>query len=107
MIDADMPVRHMRDVYPDDGEGVDDDIWIARCGAEGWVIYTKDRSIIRNHREAIVAAAAIVFAIPDAQMSGADQAARFIDNRHRIARRAAKGGPAGWILQSRAIEKRL
>lgn len=95
----------MADVYDHDGQDIDDDTWISRCGTARWVAFSKDGSITRAHSEAIVASAIIVFLLPDQSMSGSEQLARYVHHRHRIARLARKGGPAVYKLYPKTVDR--
>jgi hypothetical protein len=65
----------MGEIYDDDGQHVDDDEWIARCGRERWVAFSKDANIVRAHGDAIQASEVVIFLLPDQSMSGQDQIA--------------------------------
>lgn len=56
---------------------------------------TKDDAIRRRpaEREALIEAGVRVFCLTSAQLRGAEQAERFVENHHRIIRQARKPGP--------------
>ncbi len=83
----------MRDVYPDDGQRVDDETWIERASAEGWVALTKDAALVRDHAAALSTSTLRVFSLPNANLTGPEMAARFEANLHRIAQQARRPGP--------------
>jgi hypothetical protein len=58
-------------------------------------VLTKDDAIRRRpaERDAMIDAAVRVFCLTNANLRGVEQTARFVQNRHRIERQAAKPGP--------------
>lgn len=95
----------MSEVFEDDGQFIPDDEWIAYVAANGLVAFSKDAAIRRAHMDDVDATGAIVFLIPDQQMSGLAQATRFAENRYRIAQRAAKGGPGVYMVRPKSVER--
>jgi hypothetical protein len=95
----------MADVYPDDGQHVADETWIARCGKEGWVAFSKDKNLAVAHINAIQRARAILFLLPDQSMKGREQTERYVHYRHRIAMRAKKGGPRVYKVYRSTVEQ--
>lgn len=77
------------------GEGMDDPDWIAEATERGEVCLCKDAAIARRPAEAaaVRAASARVFALTNANVSGATNLEWLLRNEARIFRRADKPGP--------------
>jgi hypothetical protein len=93
---AGLTVRSMADAYGEDrAQLLPDEVWLRDAGRKGWVVLTKDDAIRRRlaERDAMIEAAVRVFCLTNAQLRGAEQADRFVVNRHRIVRRCRKPGP--------------
>lgn len=103
---AGFAVLLMADVFPDDGQLVDDDTWIADVSHRGWVALTKDAAIARNHSAALRSSTLRVFALPNANLTGPEMAARFEANLNRIVQRARKAGPYVDIVHPDRLERR-
>jgi hypothetical protein len=93
---AGLTVHSMADVYGDKrAQRLPDDVWLHDAGKNGWIVLTKDDAIRRRpaERDAIIQAGVRVFCLTTAQLRGAEQTQRFVQNRHRIIRQARKAGP--------------
>ena len=93
---AGLAVHTMASVYGEDrAQKLPDHVWLRDAGRNGWVVLTKDDAIRRRpaEREAMIDAGVRVFCLTSAQLRGSEQAARFVDNRHRIIRQSSKPGP--------------
>ncbi|HEY5708251.1 MAG TPA: hypothetical protein VIS51_02535 [Solirubrobacterales bacterium] len=93
---AGLVVRSMADVYGERaGQGLDDEAWLADAGENDWIVLTKDDAIRRRpaERDALIAAEVRVFCLTNRSLRGAEQAARFVENRERILRQAQTPGP--------------
>lgn len=100
-------VRIMVEVYPDgNDQNVTDPEWIARASSEGWVAITKDISILRHHEDALLASTLVVFALPNANLTGDQMAARFNTHLNRIAQRSRHPGPVVWVVKADGLERR-
>jgi hypothetical protein len=91
-----LTVHTMASVYGEEqAQQLSDQVWLRDAGAKSWVVLTKDDAIRRRpaEREALIEAGVRVFCLTSAQLRGAEQTARFVDNRHRIIRQARKPGP--------------
>src|SRR5215207_674068 len=89
-------VHTMADVYGERiGQDLQDEVWLRDVGARGWVVLMKDDAIRRRpaEREALIAGGVRAFCLTNAQLRGEEQARRFVENRHRILRQAARPGP--------------
>ena len=94
--EAGLTVHTMASVYGEDrAQKLQDRVWLRDAGRKGWVVLTKDDAIRRRpaEREALIDAGVRVFCLTSAQLRGSEQAARFVENRHRIIRQARKPGP--------------
>lgn len=91
-----LTVRSMAEVYGEEqAQRLADEVWLRDAGENGWIVLTKDHAIRRRpaERDAINDAAVRVFCLTTAQLRGAEQTERFVQNRHRIIRQARKPGP--------------
>jgi hypothetical protein len=97
----------MADLYPGgEDQLVDDDRWIADVSARGWVALTKDTAIVRHHESALRRSTIRAFALSNANIVGAEMAARYEANLHRIVRRARKPGPFVDVVHKDRLERR-
>lgn len=79
----------MADVYGERiGQELKDEEWLQDVGERGWVVLMKDARIRRRPAELDVLAAHRVraFCLTNANLRGADQAQRLVDNLDRIHR---------------------
>ena len=93
---AGLTVHSMADVYGEKrAQRLPDDIWLPDAGKNHWIVLTKDGAIRRRpaERDALTEAAVRVFCLTNSNLRGAEQAERFVSNRHRILRQARKPGP--------------
>ena len=91
-----LTVHTMDSVYGEkQAQQLPDEVWLRDAGKKGWIVLTKDDAIRRrpSERDALTDAGVRVFCLTSAQLRGAEQTARFVDNRHRIVRQAQKPGP--------------
>ena len=72
-----------------------DEQWLTDVGKHGWVVLMKDDAIRRRpaERDALSAAGVRAFCLTNAQLRAPEQTARFVENIHRIVRRASQPGP--------------
>lgn len=94
-------VKHMRDVYPDDGQNEADDDWIAYVAQQGWIILTQDVQIWQNNHEraAVEKYGARVFCLHKANLKRAEKG--LVIGRHlfNILRRGQRQGACFWRLR--------
>ena len=86
----------MAEVYGEEhAQRLPDEVWLRDAGENDWIVLTKDDAIRRRpaERDAMIEAAVRVFCLTTAQLRGAEQTARFVQNRHRIIRQARTPGP--------------
>ena len=97
----------MADVYPDGADQrIADPEWIKRADREGWIVLTKDPSIIRDHHDVLAETALRVFAFNNANVAGAELVTRLETNFNRILQRSAKRGPYVWVIARDGLELR-
>ncbi len=72
-----------------------DEEWLREAGTRDWIVLMKDAAIRRrpSEREALSRAGVRAFCLTNAQLRGAEQTARFVDNMGRIVRQANTPGP--------------
>jgi hypothetical protein len=105
--EAGFTLHTMREVYGARGEDVEDVEWLRRCGEEGWVALTKDKRIRYRaaERDAVLAHGVRQFVITSGNLTGPQQAGRFVDNRQRIVAACAVAGPFIYVVHANRIEK--
>jgi hypothetical protein len=94
--DVGLVVHSMADVYGEKrAQRLADEVWLRDAGENDWIVLTKDDAIRRRpaERDALTGAEVRAFCLTSAQLRGAEQIERFVDNRHRILRQARKAGP--------------
>jgi uncharacterized protein with PIN domain len=103
-----LTVHTMASVYGEErAQTLRDEVWLRDAGANGWIVLTKDDAIRRRpaEREALTKAGVRVFCLTNAQLTGAEQTARFVENRHRIIRQARKAGPFIYAVYEKRIAR--
>jgi hypothetical protein len=103
-----LTVHTMASVYGEErAQRLADETWLRDAGVRGWVVLTKDDAIRRRpaQRDALVKAGVRVFCLTNAQLRGAEQTARFVDNRHRIIRQARKPGPYIYAVYATSLRR--
>jgi len=102
-----LTVRTEVEVFGHVQEGVPDDVWLERAGAEGWVVFTKDGRI--RYRVAEIAALAAnrvkTFVLSGGNLSGPEQAQHYVRNINRIRRVCRHPGPFVYAVHARGIEQ--
>lgn len=85
----------MSEVYPEAEQLVADVDWIPQVAARGWIILMKDDKVRMKpaEQQAVIGANAKAFVVTNAQLPGAELAARFVDNRYRIIQASRRPGP--------------
>ena len=94
--DVGLNVHSMADVYGEKrAQRLADEVWLRDAGKNSWIVLTKDDAIRRRpaERDALIAAEVRAFCLTSAQLRGAEQIERFVNNRNRILRQARKAGP--------------
>jgi hypothetical protein len=101
-------VHTMAEVYGERvGQGLKDETWLRDVGERGWVVLMKDDAIRRrpSERDALIAGGVRAFCLTNAQLTGAEQGRRFVENRHRILRQAAGSGPFIYGVYEEGIKR--
>ena len=95
--DAGLNIEFHADHFADDA---DDETWISDVGQRGWVVLTKDKAIRTRPVElrAVEAAKVRVFNLSGGNLTGAEMARIFVDNRLKIGR-FIKNHPAPFIAR--------
>lgn len=91
-----LTVHSMADVYGEKrAQRLADEVWLRDAGENSWIVLTKDDAIRRRpaERDALTEAGVRAFCLTSAQLRGAEQIERFVNNRHRILSQARKSGP--------------
>jgi PIN like domain len=94
--DVGLTVHSMADVYGEKrAQCLADEVWLRDAGENDWIVLTKDDAIRRRpaERDALTEAEVRAFCLTSAQLRGAEQIERFINNRDRILRQARNAGP--------------
>ncbi len=105
---AGLTVHSMAEVYGEkQAQRLADEVWLRDAGKNNWVVLTKDDAIRRRpaERDAMIDAAVRVFCLTTAQLRGAEQTERFVQNRHRIIRQAHKPGPYIYGVYAKGLKK--
>jgi hypothetical protein len=103
-----LTVHSMADVYGDEqAQRLSDEVWLRDAGNSGWIVLTKDDAIRRRpaERDAMIDAAVRVFCLTTAQLRGAEQTERFVQNRHRIIRQTRKPGPYIYGVYEKGLKR--
>ena len=103
-----LTVHTMASVYGEDqAQQLADETWLRDAGARNWIVLTKDDAIRRRpaERDALIKAGVRVFCLTNAQLRGAEQTVRFVNNRHRIIRQARKPGPYIHAVYAKSIRR--
>ncbi len=94
--DMGLTVHSMADIYGEKrAQRLADEVWLRDAGKNDWIVLTKDDAIRRRpaERDALTEAEVRAFCLTSAQLRGAEQIQRFVNNRDRILRQARKSGP--------------
>lgn len=95
------------EVYDDRDEHVSDVEWLEYCAAHELVVLSKDRRL-RYKPEEIDAIRRLrnrAFVLSRGQLTGVDQAQRFIDNADEINRRLVDDGPFIDVVYASTVER--
>lgn len=87
----------MREVYSEKtAQRLNDERWLKKCAKESWVVFSKDKALRKKASKEYRAVCRYknrCFVLPTGKLREADQIARYLENRFRIAQRAKKPGP--------------
>jgi hypothetical protein len=100
-------VQTLAERYPEREEFVADEDWIPEVTADGLVILMKDDRIRRKpwEQQAILESGARAFVVTNANLTGEQLAALFVENRHRIIQRSRHPGPYIYGVYAGRLEK--
>jgi predicted nuclease of predicted toxin-antitoxin system len=86
-------------------EGVPDPTWLDRAGREGWIVFTKDTRIRYRMVEltALAGEGVRAFVLSGGNLSGREQADRFVRNMNRIRQACRRQGPFIYAVQADRI----
>ncbi len=86
---------------------VEDVEWIREMTEQGFALLSADHRILVNplEQEAVSAAGARAFVLPNGNMTGAEQAARFERHRANIDAKASVPGPAGFVVYENYLSR--
>jgi hypothetical protein len=93
--DRGFDVRTIWDVYGNQADNLDDDVWLRDSGRNGWIALTWDLLRKREWRDVIAAEKTKVFRWEKKMSHPAQKLAVFDANVHRMLHRASRTG--GWI----------
>jgi PIN like domain len=100
-------VHTMAEVYGEQaGQGLADEDWLRDVGQKGWPVLMKDARVRYRpaELEAVSAHAVRAFCLTNANLRGAEQAARFVANLAAIMRIAAQPGPYIYGVYATSVE---
>jgi hypothetical protein len=88
-------VHTLASIYGEErAQTVDDDEWLELAGKNDYVVLMKDNvARLEANRTALIAHGARTFCLTRRGLTGLEQAAIFVAQRHRIIQRARKPGP--------------
>lgn len=99
----------MADVFQNDGQRVKDEQWLARAGAEGWIVLTQDARIWRreDERAAVLNHGVRVFCLGGQTYPVALRALLYGRYVFPMMRRAKHAAPCFWRLYPERVIKDL
>lgn len=96
----------MREIYGQEtAQRLGDARWIQEMTERDLVLFSKDARIKTVHQDAVVAARAKVFLLPDQGIRADHMIARYVTHKYRIAARARKDGPYVYMVRPKALER--
>ncbi|MFF3485095.1 toxin-antitoxin system, toxin component, PIN family protein [Streptomyces sp. NPDC002701] len=100
-------VHRIGDVFPDDGQDVADEEWIAHGLDRSWVPLSKDGRIKTRDLEIrpVLEREAVLFYLDNQQLPSAEMVQRLVVRRDAIHRVVEKGGPAAYAVRHDRIER--
>lgn len=100
-------VHRMADLYGDHLAEQDDATWIREVTGKGWVILSKDKRIRRNaiEKAAVVDVGARLFCLSTGELTGRQQAERFVHHGARMIQRCTKDGPFIYLVHADRLER--
>ncbi|MFJ7237728.1 toxin-antitoxin system, toxin component, PIN family protein [Streptomyces olivaceus] len=100
-------VHRIGDAFPDDGQDVADEDWIAYGLNQSWVPLSKDDRIKSRDQEIrpVLDRGAVLFYLDNQQLPSAEMVERLDAHRVPIHRAVARGGPAAYAVRRERIER--
>jgi hypothetical protein len=103
---AGFEVHTMSETYdPDVGQNIDDPEWIAEMADCRLVLLSKDARIKKVHVDAVIAAEARVFLLPEQGLPAREMIARYTNAKHQIAVRCQKRGPFIYMVGPTRLDR--
>lgn len=96
-----LTVHTMADVYPDDGQDIDDTTWIRDAGQNGWIVLTQDQKIRERPSEigAVMDHGAKVFCLHTQNLKAPAKTLYYGRHLLPILRRARRQGACFWRIR--------
>ncbi|MEW2221653.1 toxin-antitoxin system, toxin component, PIN family protein [Streptomyces sp. NPDC006990] len=100
-------VHRIGDIFPDDGQDVADEEWIAHGLDQSWVPLSKDGRIKSRDLEIrpVLEREAVLFYLDNQQLRSVEMVERLHTHREAIHRAVGKGGPAAYAVRHDRIER--
>jgi hypothetical protein len=100
-------VHRIGDVFPDDGQDVPDEQWIAHGLDRSWVPLSKDGRIKTRDLEIqpVLEREAVLFYLDNQQLRSIEMVERLVACCDAIHRAVEKGGPAAYAVRHDRIER--
>ncbi|KES07593.1 toxin-antitoxin system, toxin component, PIN family protein [Streptomyces toyocaensis] len=100
-------VHRIGDVFPDDGQDIADEVWIAHGLDRSWVPLSKDGRIKTRDLEIrpVLDRQAVLFYLDNQQLRALDMVERLVAHEDAIHRAVARGGPAAYAVRHDRIER--
>lgn len=102
-----LTVKTMADVYPDDGQYIEDTQWIRECAQNGWVVFTQDAMIRERPKEIgeVRDSGAKLFCLHKQNLTAPTKTLYFGRHVLSIIRRSRRPGPCFWRIRPDATVK--
>lgn len=100
-------VHRIGDVFPDDGQDVADEEWIAHGLDQSWVPLSKDGRIKSRDLEIrpVLEREAVLFYLDNQQLRSVEMVERLDAHREAIHRAVGKGGPTAYAVRRDRVER--
>ncbi|MEU6483472.1 toxin-antitoxin system, toxin component, PIN family protein [Streptomyces sp. NPDC046887] len=100
-------IHRIGDVFPNDGQDVPDEEWIAHGLGRGWVPLSKDGRIKSRDQEIqpVRECAAVLFYLDNQQLRTLEMVERFHACRDAIHQAIAQGGPAAYAVRVGRVDR--
>ena len=91
-------IHLIADFYPDDADGVADEVWIAEGCRRGWILLSKDQQIRYRAHELSALGPGHLFCLANGNLSVSDMAQRFLDAQQAMARAVGSSPEGFWVI---------